>query len=201
MFWYWYIFNAIVLLYNTVYPRNPAKLNTRIILLHFVFGHQNIYNLCTTPKHDVAFCGPIMTSWISDLARCLFSGFAGLLYRTALIPVWIILHQSETQTLNGGKIHELLIWNGFGRKRSWPNRYTTQHATWDTEESHENLHLNWWKPRKTTSIYPMKLPYFEPGLPEIQFHVVTSTPHCWVKIATCRASNPTTLRHKPRNDR
>lgn len=35
----------------------------------------------------------------------------------------------------------MINWNGFGRKRSWRNRYTTQHATWGTEENHENLHL------------------------------------------------------------
>jgi len=47
-----------------------------------------------------------MTSWISDLPRSLFWGFAGLLYRTTLILVWIILRQSATQTLNGGKLHK-----------------------------------------------------------------------------------------------
>jgi len=35
----------------------------------------------------------------------------------------------------------MINWNGFGWKRSWLNRYTSQHATWGMEENHENLHL------------------------------------------------------------
>ena len=56
--------------------------------------------------------GPSITSRISDLPRSLFWCFAGLLYKTALILVWIILRQSVTQTLNGGKLHGWLIGTG-----------------------------------------------------------------------------------------
>lgn len=78
-------------------------------------------------------------------------GFRGLLIQKdafACVDYFMPVSNSDVERW---ETSWMINWNECGRKRSWRNRYITQQATWGTEENHENLHLNWWIPWKTTS--------------------------------------------------
>jgi len=152
----------LILLHNTVYPRNPAKLNSRRILLPRVFRPQPLLGLRGFVKQDDAYsCMDYFT------------------------PV-------SNSDVEWWETSWMINWNGYGRNRSWPNWYISQHATWGTEENNENLHLNCWKPRKTTSIVSHEVAEFRTQAPR-------NRRPCRYKIAP--SSDPTTVRHEPRNDR